>query len=240
MQFTIPGHFNGPHTSGNGGYSAGSLAAFIDGAARIRLNVPPPLDRPLQVADQGDQLVARDGDVVVMQGTSAAGESVPATPFVPFAEAAAARDGFPGWDYHGADACFVCGPAREDDYGLRIFPGPVGEHLVAAPWVPTAAIAGSDGVVPDEIVWAVIDCPGAWAANAYDPVGMPYFPTLGTMAAELVQPVTVGERYVVVGRHRTTEGRKVATDVALYTEVGELVARSDHIEIKLFDYDTKR
>ena len=41
----IPSRFNGPPDSGNGGYSCGVLAAFIDGPARVRLHVPPPLDK---------------------------------------------------------------------------------------------------------------------------------------------------------------------------------------------------
>ena len=55
-QTLIASRFNGPPNSGNGGYSCGVLAAFIDGPASIRLHVPPPLDAPLHVecTDAGD------------------------------------------------------------------------------------------------------------------------------------------------------------------------------------------
>ena len=39
-QVTIPARYNGPPDSGNGGYSCGVLAAFIDGPARVRLHSP--------------------------------------------------------------------------------------------------------------------------------------------------------------------------------------------------------
>jgi hypothetical protein len=45
---TIPARFNGPHESGNGGYSAGALAAFLDGAAEVSLRRPVPPRRLLR------------------------------------------------------------------------------------------------------------------------------------------------------------------------------------------------
>ena len=46
---TVDRRFRGPPDSGNGGYVAGRLAAFIDGPAEIALRLPPPLGRPLAV-----------------------------------------------------------------------------------------------------------------------------------------------------------------------------------------------
>ena len=65
----IEPRFNGPAESGNGGYTAGLVAAALDAdhvGAVVTLRVPPPLATPLQVtrADggirvhAGDQLVA--------------------------------------------------------------------------------------------------------------------------------------------------------------------------------------
>ena len=236
IEFTIPARYRGPYTSGNGGYSAGALARFIEGPVTVRLNVPPPLDTPLKVEDRGDHLAACKGETVVMEARPAAGELGEAA-FVAFDDAAAAEPAYPGWNYHGATECFVCGPDRRDPDGLRVFPGPVGDdRLVAATWVPAEAACDDNGMVRDEVIWGVIDCPGAWAAAAYDPVGMPYFPTLGTMTAAIEEPVRLNERVVVVGRYRSTEGRKLHTDVVLYGADGVLKARSRHVEIKLFDY----
>ena len=58
QQISIPARFNGPPTSGNGGYSCGVLAAFLEGAARVRLHVPPPLDESLDVRSNTDGSVA--------------------------------------------------------------------------------------------------------------------------------------------------------------------------------------
>lgn len=216
------------------------LARFIEGPATVRLNVPPPLDTPLAVVDRGDHLAAVAGDTVVMEAGPASG-GFGSAPFVSFEEAAASVSAYPGWTYHGATECFVCGPDRHDESGLRLFPGPVSaDQLVAAAWVPDLAAGDDNGMVPDEVIWAVIDCPGAWAAVAYDPEGMPYFPTLGTITASLDEPVRVGERLVVVARYRSTEGRKLNTDVVLFGAGGAVKARSRHIEIKLFDYDGSR
>ena len=46
---TIDRRFRGPAGSGNGGYVCGRLAVFIEGCARVRLIIPPPLEVPLQV-----------------------------------------------------------------------------------------------------------------------------------------------------------------------------------------------
>lgn len=216
------------------------MAEFVEGPATVRLDVPPPLDRVLTVEERGDHLVALDGDMVVMSAHAAATE-LGSAPFVDFDAAAAAEPGFPGFGWHAADRCFVCGPARSDNTALRIFPGPVGVGpIVAAPWIPNPVLAEADGVVSDAVVWGAIDCPGAWTATAHDPVGMPYFPTLGTMTASIEEPVLALERLIVVGRYRHTEGRKLFTDVVLYGEDGSLKARSRHVEIKLFDYDEGR
>ena len=61
--------------------------------------------------------------------------------------------------------CFVCGMNRRPGDGLRIFPGPVaGLALWAAPWTPDPSVAGPDGRVRPEVVWAALDCPSGIAA----------------------------------------------------------------------------
>jgi hypothetical protein len=232
-QIVIPSRFNGPANSGNGGYAAGSLAAFVEGPAEVRLHTPPPLDRPLRVEEADGRFLAFDGDALVLEATSAELEMDLPAP-VPFDGAREATAGFPGWSFHAAPSCFVCGPDRTAPDGLRIFPGPVAERrLVAAPWEPSESLGGSDGLVADTVVWGVLDCPGAWAATAADPVGMPYFPALGTMTAVVDEPVRVGERLIVMSWHTTTEGRKLHTEAVLYSEDGTVKGRARHIEIKV-------
>ena len=45
----ILSRYRGPSTSGNGGYTCGRLAAYVDGVAEVTLRRPPPLDRALTV-----------------------------------------------------------------------------------------------------------------------------------------------------------------------------------------------
>src|SRR5690606_28369050 len=58
----IARQFRGPPNSGNGGYSCGRLAAFIDGPAEVTLRKPPPLDTEMQVAEEADGAVALYSD----------------------------------------------------------------------------------------------------------------------------------------------------------------------------------
>ena len=95
MQTVIPSRFNGPDNSGNGGYSAGSLAEFLDGPSEVRLYAPPPLDRPLRVEKTDGGLVALDGDERVMEA-KATGLDMATPPPVSFSEAERATAGFPG------------------------------------------------------------------------------------------------------------------------------------------------
>src|SRR5690606_26952885 len=62
----IERRFRGPPNSGNGGYSCGRLAAFVDGTAEVTLVKPPPLDVPLAVTDADDGTVALyDGERLI-------------------------------------------------------------------------------------------------------------------------------------------------------------------------------
>ena len=233
MEILIPGRFNGPAESANGGYAAGSLAQFLDGPAAVRLHAPPPLDRPLRIEDEEGVLAAYDGEVLVMTAEAAELEMELPEP-VSVQEALGAAAGFPGWEFHGAPTCFVCGPDREPPEGLRIFPGPVGrEGTVAALWQPSDAVGDERGFVPELVMWGVLDCPGAWAGRAADPEGMPYFPALGSMTASLDEPVSVGEQLVVMSWYQATEGRKIRTEAVVYSEDGTVKGRARHIEIKV-------
>jgi hypothetical protein len=59
---SIPGRFNGPLESGNGGYCSGVVANFFEGAAEVSLRRPVPLDMQLDVKRE------RDGSLRVLDG----------------------------------------------------------------------------------------------------------------------------------------------------------------------------
>ena len=116
----------------------------------------------------------------------------------------------------GADTfrgCFSCGQLRDAGDGLRILPGRVRpDDPVAAPWL------ASEPSLP--VVWAAIDCSGAYAVSAQGRGET----LLGRMAARIERLPEEGERCVVLGWPRGEDGRKLAAGTVLYSAEGELLA----------------
>jgi hypothetical protein len=222
----IPSRFRGPSTSGNGGYTCGIVASFIEGAAEVTLRRPPPIERPLTL-EHGDGVVLRDGENVVAHGKpSRLDLTVPQPPS--FEEAQVKTKHYRGFEGHPFPECFVCGPARTEGEGLRIFAGrKPGESVVAAPWVPDASMCDARGRIDPRIVWAALDCPGYFAVETGDPA------VLGMMAAEITGDIHPGERCVVIGWPLGQEGRKLYTATALFSEAGEVTGRSSQTWVKL-------
>lgn len=225
-ELTIPARFNGPPTSGNGGYVCGLMGSRLPGPAVTTLRIPPPLERPLQVVPRGDGLQLLDGDALVAEAEPATVEvEVPAP--VSLDEASAAVAGYRGFTEHAFPSCFVCGPERGEGDGLRLFPGPVGSRGVAAtPWTPEASL-GEDGVVRPEIVWAALDCPSYFGG----PVGR--LAVLGRLAVEIRGQVHVGQPHVVMGWGVSSEGRKHLAGAAISDASGNVLAVSRAIWIEL-------
>ncbi len=205
----IDRRFRGPDESGNGGYVAGVVASLVAGPAQVTLRLPPPLDRELGVRRDDGAVSIWDGDALVAEGVAAeVALDVPAAPTL--AEAEVAR--LPHGDLDSPfSQCFVCGRDRHD--GLRIFPGPVaGRSLSAAPWQPAE--------VSPELVWAAIDCTGAYGSGA---IGRGTV-VLGRMAARIDELPRVGEHCVVAGWPLGEDGRKVHAGTALYGDDGRVLA----------------
>jgi hypothetical protein len=210
----IPGRFNGPPGSGNGGYSAGTFAAATtdppaDGAWReITLRVPPPLDTPLSMVD--GRVHAPDGTVVAVLAPARAIDN--AVPPIGYPDAVEASSRYAGFAEHPFPTCYVCGPDRSD--GLRIFPGRLADGTTAAPWT----------VPPDAgpaTVWAALDCPGGWAVVES---GRPY--VLGRIAVHVNRLPVPGDQCVVRGAVVTVEGRKALVHSTLYGPDGAELARA--------------
>ena len=218
---TIDSRFCGPEGAANGGYLGGLLATRLGGEAEVTFRRPVPLERPLQVElRDGGALVLRDGDVVLAEAVRVVVDAT-VPPAVRPAEAEAATRRFPRFVDHPIPRCFVCGPARAAGDGLRIFPGPVeGRDVVAAPWTPDATLAGRDGVVEPEFLWAALDCAGAFAVNE-PPRGLAL---LGRLAARVLIPVEAGTPCVVVAWSLGTEGRKLQAGTAVFSASGDLAA----------------
>ncbi|MQY02039.1 hypothetical protein [Actinomadura macrotermitis] len=220
----IKTRFHGPDGSGNGGYVAGLLAAHVDAdTVTVSLRKPPPLESDLRVSPADDRWLGAwlwDGEDLVAEALAGA-IVVPPVPPVAHAAALAASCGFPPGGRHPFPRCFVCGPEREPGDGLRIAPGPVGEGTVAAPWTPAAEPG-------PELVWAALDCPGAWSFDLSDRTAV-----LGTMTAQVLGLPEAGEDCVVMGLARSREGRKMHAATALYGADGRLLGRAEQIWIEV-------
>ncbi|WP_431956050.1 hypothetical protein [Nocardia lijiangensis] len=212
----IPGRFNGPPDSGNGGYVAGRLAEHCDeDTVTVMLRNPAPLDTPLRL-EEGKLF---DGERLIAESRAGAFErDVPG--FVPHEVAKTAASSYETNDMFAQ--CFVCGNARED--GLRIEPGPVRAGVVAAPWTPDESLP-----IGAALLWAALDCPGGWSVP-----GMLDRPALlGSMTAAVLDLPEVGEPCVVVGESHGEQGRKIYTAAAVYGADERLLGHAEHIWIRL-------
>jgi hypothetical protein len=215
---SIDRRFRGPLDSANGGYAAGLVGSRLGGTAQVTLRRPPPLDRPLTLRHDGTRLLLEDDGLLIAEAT--ADELDLDAPPPPTREQAAAAAGRDPWGPPEFAECFVCG-VREDGSGLGIHPGPVPGRggLVATTWV-------AHDVVP-EVIWAAIDCPGAYAAG--DP-GRGQV-VLGRMTARVDRLPDEGEPCLVVGWPLGEDGRKLFAGTALYGAEGELLAAARQVWI---------
>lgn len=227
----VPERYCGPHGSGNGGWTAGAMAALAldgrTGAVEVTLRLPPPLELAMPVEPADDRLVARLEDQVVAEARVVPDELVAVDPVEPEV-ARAAETTYAGLRSHPFPTCFSCGVDRAPGDGLRIFPGFVGATRVAATWTPDASVADPvrPATVTVPVAWAALDCVSAWAADVADrPM------VLGRMTASVDARPHVGDRHVVVGEVRTTEGRKTYTAATVYDPDDRVVGRAEHVWI---------
>ncbi|MHB0769048.1 hypothetical protein [Bradyrhizobium sp. 5.13L] len=200
----------------------------------MTLRAPPPVERPLDVltrADGGIEL--RENDVLLATARTT-GINVPDIPRVSYAAAEEAVGRTPYDEQsHNLPGCFVCGPARDDGDGLRIFAGPLQAEAVpgkpvvfAASWVPHGSLSGEDGYVAPEFVWAALDCPTGYCSVGARHLGLNGDETalLGRMAARIDRRPRPGDRCVVVAWPTGREGRKLFAESALLDAEQEVLA----------------
>jgi hypothetical protein len=210
-ELIVAGRFNGPPTSGNGGYTAGLLAAELpSGPVTVTLRFPPPLDTPMTVV-KPDQNSAELHDGKTTVATARVAEQLDSP--TALADPAGAEP-YAGFAEHPFSTCYVCGPERAVGDGLRIFPGRLPDGRTVATWLVP-------GDVNATTVWAALDCPGGWALIA---PGRPY--VLGRITVSIGALPTPGEECLVMGEATGIQGRKGSVRSALYTPTGVLLARS--------------
>jgi hypothetical protein len=229
---TIPAWFNGPPASGNGGYTCGRVAELVGAeVTEVSLRSPPPLDTPLEVERDGDGVTLRDGDTLVAEGKPGEllldiPEAVPAAEIDTAQEAGRAR-----WaDGHPFPTCVVCGPAREDGFGITPAALPGRDGLFGSAWTPRESADDGGGCVRPELVWAALDCPtSAPVANFGQGPAM----VLASLTARLGCPLRVGEPHTILSWALGEDGRKHWSAAALYDSEGFLTCASRALWIEL-------
>jgi len=225
----IDPRYNGPSTSGNGGWAAGNLARLLGaGSVSVALRAPVPLAVPMFVRWQDESTVTLDNNgTLIAEATMTSLElEVPKAPDPEEAEIAGAlaqkvsAQRGPSWPYAH---CFGCGYARSD--GLGIVPGPIGDDgIVAARWTPPSRMADTSGQLAVEATWAALDCSAgiAWLQR----LGAATTIVTARMTAVIDQPLQVGHRYMVIGWPIAQEGRKLHAGTAIFDAKGKVQARS--------------
>jgi hypothetical protein len=219
VEIVLDRRFRGPLTSANGGYTCGVLARYVDGPhVEVTLRLPPPLDTPLHVETSPGSAILRHGADVVAEAHDVHLHLDPPAP-VAWPEALDAtlrhvRFGGPQFA-----ECFVCGE-RDGGDCLSLRPGPVaGRPVHAAPWEVAEA--------SPEIVWAAIDCPGAFAVGGEGRGEL----VLGRMTGTVFRVPAAGDRCVVVSWPLGENGRKLHAGTALFDEQGALLAQAHQVWI---------
>jgi hypothetical protein len=228
--------FRGPPFSGNGGYVAGRVAALLNTRApvEVTLRAPTPMDIPMDIEYRSKASVVvfqregSKGETLIAEAAETSLElSVPAPSSWQETLAASPSsysfiDGVNPLALNGQGVhpiCFCCGAAHTD--GLEVFAAPVqGGSQVAAIWKTKKDWAAGNGNLPEEYLWAAIDCPGQFAFMA----GGIYTGMLGRLTAQIHQPAKAGDEYLVTGWRIGIEGKKHTAGTAIFTRGGDLVA----------------
>jgi hypothetical protein len=193
--------------------------------------VPLDVHLDLRLEDGVMQLTDAEGGLVG-KGGAADRSLLPTPPEAPSMRAArAAGRRYLGHDHRIHPTCFTCGPERHEGDGLRVFPGqiegaPAGH--VACIWTPDLAFSDAMGLVPTEVIWAALDCPGffAWVVKEGRHGAL-----LGTMTGEVLRRPRAGYECIIMAWPLERDGRKETAGVALFAMNGEVLARAHQVWI---------
>jgi hypothetical protein len=218
---SIGKQFNGPLESGQGGYCSGIFAGLLGGTAEVSLRRPVPLETPLQAVRESDGSIhLLDGEALIADAHAVSGVDVEVPAPVSPEEARLAATRYRGPSEGIFSRCFVCGRVRENTLG--VFAGPVeGRRVVASPWTPPPWTADSTGHVRPEFVWAVLDCPTAFALRPHGELAMVM---LARFAVRIEAPIRAGEEHVAMAWPIEADGRKHHAGSALLSRDGGILA----------------
>ncbi|MER5541729.1 hypothetical protein ABT072_04510 [Streptomyces sp. NPDC002589] len=220
----VPGRLRGYPGVAFGGYVAGVLAGRTAAkTVRVDFRRPTPVEAPVELAataDGGAVLTGADGVLAVATPDELDIEA-PEPPS--WDEAWAAAEAYRADPPEGTVDCFGCGLDRTPDTGLRQHCGVVpGRDLVATAWTAGPALADSEGMLPPELVWGALDCPGNAAGRLRGTLREGAVTV--SLTGRLLRPVPVAARLVSYAWVLSEEGRKHRMGVALATAGGDLCA----------------
>jgi hypothetical protein len=241
----IPARFNGPPTSGNGGVSAGRVAALVSATepVEVSLRSPVPLDELMRASTSDGVTSVYAGELLVAEArvvdSSALGQAVAP---VDFPDAVVAAIDFAGLAGHPYPTCFVCGTGRPTRDGLEVYPGPVAgdpgyvagalvlrpEHVDDSQEAAHARLGEMHPRIGADLLWAALDCPGGWAAGLGERPAL-----LGRLTARIRELPAIGEHCVVVGVLDGRDGRKAFTRTTAYGADGRELGRAAAVWIEL-------
>ncbi|MEU9232895.1 hotdog fold domain-containing protein [Streptomyces subrutilus] len=231
---TVPDHLCGYPGVAFGGYVAGVLAGRAAAkTVRVDFRRPVPTGAPVLLAGTaggGVELTA--GELLLAVATPAdLHTDVPDAPS--WAAASAAAEAYRAAPPDGSTDCFGCGLDRTPATGLRQHCGrvPGGDPgLVATAWTPSPGLGGPDGLLPPELVWGALDCPGNAAGRLLG--GRPAGAVTAALTGRLLRPVPVGEGLVTYSWLLGSEGRKYTVGTALATAAGDLCAFAEALWVQ--------
>lgn len=231
----VPGWFQGPTGTGQGGWTAQRFACLVDGPVSIALTAPVPLDVDLHVVRQSLPTGAGAERWTLVHHTAAGPVTVmiatphdsgfPDTEPVDVDRARAASALFDALvDDHPVPYCFSCG-LQHDSMGVHA--GPLPDGRFATDWrAPEWAIT-PDGVVDEGVMWAAIDCCAAWYVGYSRE---PRNAVTAQIAVEVSTPLRPDTTYALVAwsgdQSADWDGRKRHAASAAFDPDGTCVARS--------------
>ncbi|HLS78090.1 MAG TPA: hypothetical protein VK083_15015 [Nocardia sp.] len=232
-RITVPEHVFGYPEVAFGGYVAGALADRSPGVTqRVDFRGRVPVGTPLSVTPTergGTALTDATGTVLTEAHPASLDLEAPACP--EWDEVVAATERGLRSEKRLFTHCYGCGSGCAPGKGLRLFPCTLRERgLIVSAWTPDPGLAGSDGLLSVENVWAALDCPGAWAGFAYHRMAMGA--VTAALTATVLAPVEAGVPHTSFAWPVAADGRKHTVGVALATAAGALCAVAEALWIE--------
>ncbi|MFJ2820590.1 PaaI family thioesterase [Streptomyces toxytricini] len=229
---TVPARLCGYPGVGFGGYVAGVLASRAAAkTVRVDFRRPVPTDSPVRLAPTPAGGAELTGGDALLAAAAPAEPAVEAPPAPSWEQASAAADSYRAAPPDGMVDCFGCGLHRTPDTGLRLHCGRIpGTPLVAAAWTPGPGVGDAGGMLPAELVWGALDCPGNAAGRLLDDrrAGA----VTASLTARLLRPVPIGSRLVSYAWMLGSDGRKYRVGTALATADGDLCALAEALWVE--------